>query len=293
MKILINGVRLYFDVEGLGLRPQAGAMKEKPTLILLHGGPGADHSLYKPHFSALTDVAQIVYLDHRGNGRSEAGPEQSWTLAQWADDLHDFCNALGIEKPIVYGSSFGGIVAIAYATRHPDHPGSIVLVSTTAQATSHTDEKLAMFTKLGGKVAGDLAHQRFVQGDTSPEVLSAWLRVALPLYTQTTPDQNAWQRQVVNESVRMKFFGPGGEGRSFDLLADLARVRCKTMVLGGSLDPMLPIECQRDIASAIRPELVAFHEFPHSGHGVVADAPEEAMALLRAFIESNHPGAIA
>jgi len=106
MKVLVNGVRLFFDVEGAGLTPAGDVMREKPTLLLLHGGPGADHSLYKPAFSALSDVAQVVYLDHRGNGRSDRASEETWTLAQWADDVHEFCNVLGIENPIVYGASF-------------------------------------------------------------------------------------------------------------------------------------------------------------------------------------------
>jgi pimeloyl-ACP methyl ester carboxylesterase len=50
-------------------------MREKPVLLMLHGGPGADHSIYRPAYSALADIAQIVYLDHRGNGRSEDGPQ--------------------------------------------------------------------------------------------------------------------------------------------------------------------------------------------------------------------------
>ena len=70
MHVRVNGVRLYFDVEGSGLVVQGGRMRERPTLLLLHGGPGAfDHSMYKPAFSAIADTAQIVYLDHRGNGR--------------------------------------------------------------------------------------------------------------------------------------------------------------------------------------------------------------------------------
>ena len=46
----VNGVRLFFDVEGGKLVPDGPAMREKPTLLLLHGGPRADHSIYKPAF---------------------------------------------------------------------------------------------------------------------------------------------------------------------------------------------------------------------------------------------------
>src|SRR6266568_591779 len=108
MLVHVNGAKLYFDVEGAGLVPDGATMRQKPTLVLLHGGPGFDHSSYKPHFAQLADITQVVFLDHRGNGRSESGPRELWTLAQWGDDVHAFCEALGIEHPIVLGASFGG-----------------------------------------------------------------------------------------------------------------------------------------------------------------------------------------
>ena len=138
MRVQVNGLRLFFETEGTKLRIDGSSMREVPTLLLLHGGPGADHSIYRPTFSALADIAQVVYLDHRGNGRSDRGSVEQWNLSQWADDVRAFCDALEIKKPIVYGASFGGMVAMAYATRHPAHPQALALVSTTAQATSHT-----------------------------------------------------------------------------------------------------------------------------------------------------------
>jgi len=54
---------------------------------MLHGGPGFEHSIYRPVYSALSDIAQIVYLDHRGNGRSEDGPHERSNLKQWGDDV--------------------------------------------------------------------------------------------------------------------------------------------------------------------------------------------------------------
>lgn len=284
MRVLVNGVRLYFDVDGAGLVVDGATMRAKPTLLLLHGGPGVDHSLYKPAFSQLTDVAQVVYLDHRGNGRSDHGPETSWTLAQWADDVRAFCDTLGIERPIVYGASFGGMVAMAYATRHPDHPGKLILVSTDAKGGSHADAKVAMFERLGGRTVGALARRRFIDGNTGPDVLVDWLRVAFPHYARTPADPDTLRRAVRNPKATAWFNRPGGEMRTFDLLAALARVQCPALVLGGTLDPMTPIECQRDIVAALPPALVTSREFDDCGHGVVGDAPAEAMAAIRAFI---------
>jgi pimeloyl-ACP methyl ester carboxylesterase len=87
MHVSVNGVRLFFDVEGAKFAPEGPIMRERPTLLMLHGGPGADHSIYRPAYSALSDLAQIIYLDHRGNGRSDDGPRESWNLAQWGDDV--------------------------------------------------------------------------------------------------------------------------------------------------------------------------------------------------------------
>jgi len=77
-------------------------------LSLLHGGPGFDHASFKPDFSHVAEIAQVVYLDHRGNGRSDRGDPAKWKLAQWGDDVRAFCEALEIERPIVLGVSFGG-----------------------------------------------------------------------------------------------------------------------------------------------------------------------------------------
>jgi len=255
-------------------------------LLLLHGGPGLDHSVYKPALSTLADVAQVVFLDHRGNGRSDAGPREMWTLAQWGDDVHAFCEALGIVRPIVYGASFGGMVALAYATRHPAHPGKLVLVSTEAAGDSHLDRRVALFERFGGPEVGALARRRFLeaQGHADTTAVEAWLRLAFPLYTRTPRDPDVSRRAVRNLAVAHWFTRPGGEGHAFNLFPGLSRVQCPTLVLGGEDDPMTPIECQADIAAALPTHLVRFERFAGCGHAVLPDAPERVLKVIREFI---------
>jgi pimeloyl-ACP methyl ester carboxylesterase len=285
MHVLVNGVRLFFDVEGAKLVPDGPAMREKPTLLLLHGGPGFDHSTFKPIYSALTDVAQVVYLDHRGNGRSDPGPQDKWTLAQWGDDVRAFCDALGIVKPIVLGVSFGGMVAMAYATRHPDHPSKLILVSTEAKGGSYLEQRVAMFEKLGGPEVGALARRRFLESQgTDPALLEAWIKLAFPHYVRKPRDPDAGSRTVVRPDVLQWFNKLGGESRRFDMLADLGRIKCPTLVLGGEDDPMTPIESQADIAAALPKHLVRFERFANAGHGVVPDSRERGLALIREFV---------
>ena len=65
----VNGVKLFFDIEGGGFRPAGHEMSRKPVLFLLHGGPGADHTAFRPFLHPLADDFQLVFIDHRGNGR--------------------------------------------------------------------------------------------------------------------------------------------------------------------------------------------------------------------------------
>ena len=286
MHVLINGVRLFFDVEGAKLVPDGPAMREKPTLLLLHGGPGFDHSIYKPAYAALADIAQIIYLDHRGNGRSDDGARESWNLAQWGDDVRAFCDALGVVDPIVLGASFGGMVALAYATRHPDHPSRLVLISTEAAGGTHRDRRVALFERFGGAEVGALARRRFleVQGQADRAALDAWRRLAMPLYTRTPRDPDMARRAINRSEVLHWFTRPGGESHAFNMFPDLGRIQCPTLVLGGEDDPMIPIKCQADIAAALPPHLVQFERFANCGHAVVPDAPERAIAVIRDFI---------
>lgn len=155
MYTVVNGARIYFDVDGEGLTPDGLTMREKPTVVVVHGGPGADHTVSKPYFSQLTDIAQIVYYDHRGNGRSSGDDPKDWTLAQWGDDLRGLCDALGIERPIIIGTSFGGFVSLSYATRHTDHAAGIVLISTAAKM--EFEEVYQTFERLGGPETAKIA----------------------------------------------------------------------------------------------------------------------------------------
>jgi pimeloyl-ACP methyl ester carboxylesterase len=289
MHVLVNGVRLFFDVEGTRLVPDGPMMREKPTLLLLHGGPGSDHSIYRPAYSALADIAQIVYLDHRGNGRSEDGPRENWNLAQWGDDVRAFCDVLGIANPIVLGASFGGMVALAYATRHPAHPSKLVLISTAAAGGEYLERRVELFERFGGAEVGALARRRFleIQGHPDQASLDAWARLAIPLYTRIPRDPDMARRAVNRSEVLRWFTRPGGESHTFNMFGDLDRIQCPTLVLGGEDDPIHPIESQADIAAALPAHLVQFERFADCRHAVVTDAPERAMAVIRQFIAAR------
>jgi pimeloyl-ACP methyl ester carboxylesterase len=281
MHISVNGARLYFDVEGLGLVPDGKSMRQRPTLLMLHGGPGFDHSHFKPEFSAMTDVAQVIYLDHRGNGRSEYGDPAHWNLAQWGDDVRSFCDALGIEKPIVYGVSFGGFVAQSYATRHPKHPGKLVLTTTAARADWRA--VFDAFERIGGPEARQLAKDYWLT--PTPERRIAYRAKCHPLYyTKPARDSDANERAIVHDPVNLHF--ATGEFKTMDFCAALATVACPTLVMAGECDPITPMSMSETIVASLPQDLVRFERFKDTGHGIVRDAGERHFALLREFMLS-------
>jgi proline iminopeptidase len=152
VKADLGDVRLFFDVEGAELVPLGAWMHQRPTVVLLHTGPGADHSLFKDTIGPpLAELAQVVY---RGAGRSDRSTPQHWNLDTWADDVAHFCSALEISRPIVLGSAFGAFVAMRLAVRHPELVRGLVLVSAVARHVP--GRSIAVMDRLGGQHAGEV-----------------------------------------------------------------------------------------------------------------------------------------
>lgn len=281
MRVSVNGTSLFVDIEGAGLVPDGDTMREKPTLVLLHGGPGHDHSLFKPAYGRLADVAQIVYVDHRGNGRSQESDPATWNLDQWGDDVHALCDALGITKPIVLGWSFGGTVAMNYAARYPDHPAKLILQSTLAR--QDVGRVVDGFREEAGEEAAMAAKAFITEG--TPESFAAYAEHCLPAYSPEpsfpSPESaRAFGRMVLNPELTMSFMSS-----EFDLRAGLPSVRCPTLVVTGARDPITPLAAAEEIMAGLSPAAEARLEvFEHSGHFVPDSESERFFSLLRAFI---------
>jgi pimeloyl-ACP methyl ester carboxylesterase len=280
MRVDIGGCRLFFDVEGAKLRPHDAGMREVPTVLLLHGGPGADHSIFKPAYSQLADIAQVVYFDHRGDGRSDGRDDSArWRLAQWGDDVKALCDALEIERPIVMGVSFGGYVAMSYALRHPRHPAKLILCSTAA-SPSKKDIQVKVFERLGGAEAGAAA-RAFLE-DPNPDATREFRRLCGPLYRRSPHDPHTDARTIWNPRLMAAF--RRGERETMNFLSDLHRIECPTLVMVGEDDPMTPVPCSEEIVAALPRDRVRFEKFAGAGHGIVADQPEGFFEVLRTFI---------
>jgi proline iminopeptidase len=277
MHVEVNGARIFFDAVGPKLEPVSSAMAERPTLIVMHGGPGFDHASMRPYFDRFADTHQVIYLDHRGNGRS-TGERDTWTLAQWGDDVDAFCRALGIEKPVVFGQSFGGMVAMSYGARHPEGPSKLVFSSTAGRMDLAATYD--MMRRLGGEAAAQVAEAFWTA--PSADGVTAYMSTCMPLYNPGPPkDGSNRDRAILRTEVMFHFIE--GEQRTMDLLTPLAAVRCPTLVLAGGVDPITPLSCAEAIHAALSPGVGELVVFENAGHGIHRDAPERAESVLRRF----------
>ncbi len=277
----VNGARIFFDTVGPELAIDGDRMRPRPTMLVLHGGPGFDHSTLRPYFDRFADTHHVIYIDHRGNGRSGGGLE-TLSLAQWGDDIKAFCDALGIEKPVVYGNSFGGMVAMAYGSRHPDHPSKLILSSTAARL--RLDETYRLMEERGGKDARAAAERFWKAPDDAS--MAEYIRVCSPLYNppggNAEAEAAARRRALLRADTARHFIM--GEMRTMNALPGLAKIKVPTLITAGTYDPITPVICSEEIQAAIPDGLSELAIFEGAGHGVHRDQPAEAERLFRRFL---------
>jgi len=279
MHIHVNGTRFWFDVDGPALVPDGATMRARPTVLLLHGGPGSfDHSYLKPDFAELCEVAQVIYLDMRGHGRSEWGDPKSWSFEKCADDIPAFCEALGITKPIVYGHSLGGFVALVYAIRHPGHPGGLILDSTCA----HFEPKRLVenLRRIAGDEVAEIAERVYVhqRGVTAEEWTRCW-----NLFGPWVTGPEEKSRTVMNADLNALGLALMG---GFNVADQLGRIECQTLICVGKLDPVTDLVSARVMFGGLRPEIRRLEIIEGAGHFAWKDAPGRYWPVLQEFVSS-------
>ena len=283
MRARIRGTEIYFDIDGAGLVPQGGAMVERPALFLLHGGPGGDHSGFKSSSAALTDVAQLVYVDHRGCGRSSEGDPADYTLDNNIADLDALREHLGLEKISVLGSSYGGMVALGYALQYPERLENLILACTAPSYRFIADAR-AFIAQHGTPDQIRVCEWLWNGSFESLDQLREYYAVMGPLYSrkfQAADFENGWQRG--RRSFVALNRGFGDFLRTFDYTDRLHTIRCPTLVLGAAHDWICAPHHSRLIAERIpRAHLKLF---PHSGHSLASDENPEYLQAIRGFLK--------
>jgi pimeloyl-ACP methyl ester carboxylesterase len=263
--------------------PQADTTVERPVLVAVHGGPGLDHLTVKSALGPLAEDFQILYFDLRGHGRSDHSSAEFWNMRTWADDLRRLCDALGLRKPIVLGSSFGGNVALTYAALFPAHPDGIILTNTTG---GHIDQQrvIEAFGRVGGPEAAAVA-QRTYAGQTE-ESRAEFIRVCYPLYSSTPgwaqESRQFMARMIKNTDVALHY--STHEVHAFDPWSVIGAVRCPVLVLAGEDDPVCPLPVVEDLASRLPAQTTHLVRLPRARHTIFRDRPDLAFPAVRSFV---------
>ncbi|MGH2560775.1 MAG: alpha/beta fold hydrolase [Thermomicrobiales bacterium] len=257
-------------------------MRERPTVLLLHGGPGFDHTGFKPFLSLLADTVQLIYLDQRGQGQSARAPIKTCTPEQMADDAAAFCRALGIARPVVLGHSYGGFVALHLAIRHPDTAASLILVDTAAATADTSDAGAIIEARYGA--ASRAAAERVFGGDFSDEAMAEFTRLVAPAYTGNPANFDAiegvWARSTFTPEVAHKYFGE--LAASYDLRSRLREIAVPALVLVGEQDWLTPPSASQVIAAGVpHADLMVM---PEAGHFPFVEQPAVFADIVRRFL---------
>jgi len=276
----VRGISLFVEVIGQGY-----------PLLLMHGGPGADHA------SMLTlrpcaDRFTLVFYDHRCNGRSEGAPVSSMTWENLTADADALRQMLGFDKWAVLGHSFGGEVALEYALRYPQSLSHLLLLDTCGDTWWVQQNAPDILAKRGYSSATVKTAQRFYNGQIEPnEFLPSMMRLARAYYHHPSPLLLA--REIVTVGMRTKsrpeaqIFAFSQLLKGWTVMDRLSEIKVPTLVLAGRDDFQFPPEHQAALAAGIPNAHLEIIE--RAGHNAPTERPAEVIQAVRDFLAAVTP----
>lgn len=280
--VAIGDARLFVKVEGHG-----------PPLLLMHGGPGGDHTTMLP-FRRLADRFTLVFYDHRCNGRSRGAPVESMTWENLTADADGIREHLGFERWAVLGHSFGGNVALEYALRYPERLTHLILLDSGADARWPMDHGPELLAVRGFSSEIVELARRFYRGRITPEeYLPSLMRLGDAYFYHPSPA--GLLREMLHGGWRTK---PRGEPLIYagqhlldgwSVMDRLRDIETPTLVLAGREDFLYPPEHQMEVALGVVNGTLRIIE--RAGHNPHYERPADVMKAVTRFIlgEPNRP----
>lgn len=277
--ISIRGVSLFVKVAGNGY-----------PMLLMHGGPGADHTTLLP-LRRCADQFTLVFYDHRCNGRSNGAGVTSMTWENLTADAEALRQALGFEKWAVLGHSFGGMVALEYALRYPQSLSHLLLLDTCADSCWVQENAPQVLAERGYSPQTVQTARRFYNGQIEPdEMMPSMMKLARAYYYHLGPLQLA--RQILM-GLRMKarpealIFGYSQLFPGWSVMDRLEEIKAPTLVMAGRDDFQFPPEHQAALAGGIASARLQIVE--RAGHNAPAERPAEVVDAIRKFMDAAKP----
>ncbi len=248
----INGVELSVEEIGRGR-----------AILTLHGGLGFDHTYFRPWLDPLAERARLIFYDHRGNGRSQrvtSGIDHATLVA----DAEALRAALGLERMVLLGHSYGSFLALQYALRYPERLAGLILAN-AAPAFDYPDVVRA---NAAARATAEMApglNKLF--GERSPDdaTFDEGLRAILPLYFHRF-DPAIGERVAGAMSYSAEAYNAGSLAlASYDVRARLGEVRMPTLIHAGDDHCITPVEQGAERLAAGIPQARVVR-FAQSGH---------------------------
>jgi len=252
-----------------------------PTVVALHGGPGASHDYLRPQFDALARARTILYYDQRGGGRSEVPRD---TPLGWRDHVADLAAISAAEGPrlTLLGFSWGGLLALLFALEHPDLVDRLALV---APAGIHAGVRARFERALAERQAArqvtearaDLSRSGLRERDPDAFWRRAFELSVAGYFKEPSRARNLTPFRVAARAQRAVWESLAG----MDLRPQLPGVAAETLVLHGRFDPV-PLESSEELARLMpHARLVIFED---SGHALYAEETARFVETLDAFL---------
>jgi proline iminopeptidase len=265
---LADGVSLFVQEIGEGF-----------PLIVLHGGPGLDHSMFRPYLDPLADECRILYVDERGQGRSDRVDPATLSLDVFARDVDLLVDALGLERFALLGHSFGAIVTTKHAIEHGTAAAYVISGGgdSSANLLADVETSLKQLGEAGAPIAESWEEEKRVQ--TEEELLEL-LSVQMPFHFAGEPPPS-YGEDIVGTPDVLRHFANAGYG-DFDYTPELGRVSKPTLVVVGEHDRTTTPRAARVLHEGIEgSELVVV---PNTGHMSFVEAPETYLEAVRGFL---------
>jgi proline iminopeptidase len=262
-----------------------------PTLVCHPGGPGFS-SLYLGDLGGLGDELELVLVDPRGTGGSD--PASDYQIADYASDLEELRERLGLERMLLFGHSHGGVVAIEYAARHPERVERLVLASTLARFGA--EQNAAMETAIAAR-AGEpwyddalAALQTELEGnfETGRELMDLTLRM-MPFYFASYGDEErAYIASLAGDELCVDALRLWEKEifERFDLRPRLPELTMPTLVIAGSEDFITGPRAAEDLAAIPGVETIVLDGV---GHMIFVEARERFREAVLSFLGVGAP----
>lgn len=246
--------------------------------LVMHGALGLDHTWLHPWLDPLGDELQLIYYDHRGNGRSGRPDPRSISFETLCSDADGLRAHLGHAKVAVIGWSLGGLIAMNYALRHPDRVSHLILIG----ATPYIDfSEFMSIAQRRGANAEQIAAISSV-AHCSDDGLARAFEVLLPLYFHSYRGDE-FLRLASNTRWSGSAFRRGAElAAGLDLRPRLGEISAPTLIVSGDDDFVTPVT-----ASGVLHRGIPHSELQviaRSGHMPYFEQPDAFFSVTRNWL---------